>query len=326
MAADTPKSVPRPAVLRLATRKALTARKLLTQKLYHLCRRSDFTWRYMANLRPSWEYHRIRKPLSAVHERLLADLKRYGIVVTSVGELLGTTGLFEELEGAVWKYEEALADDIDKARREVDTPGHKSYLFTLLGRHVVLDPDDVFVRFALQPEILNIVNGYFGMLTRLRYYNVWHTFPTQAPPRESQLWHRDPEDRYILKMFVYFTAVDAGAGPLTYAPGTHARGTIKTPVASRLVREGHLMVPRSEDAQVEAVVPKEKWITAIGARGTVVLVDTRGYHKGGLARERERLLYTCMFNSQAGDEAQVFERRSPFPKPSDKATAFAMGG
>jgi Phytanoyl-CoA dioxygenase (PhyH) len=325
MAPDTVNSVFRPAMLRLAKRKALTARKIATRGLYHICRRSDFTWRYMANLRPLLEYQWMRKPLRAVHEQLLGDLRRDGIVITSVGELMGNTCLFEELESAAWKYEGALADEIGKARMEVDTPGNKSYLFTLLGHRFLLNPDDIFVRFTLQPEILDVVNSYFGMLTRLRYYDIWHTFPTQAPPRQSQLWHRDPEDRYILKMFVYLTDVDEGAGPLSYAPGTHAQGAVKTAVESQLVREGHLMVRRSDDAQVDAVVPKEHWITAIGPRGTVVLVDTRGYHKGGLARERERILFTCMFNSQAGDDPEVFERKLPFPNYSDKAIAFAIG-
>jgi hypothetical protein len=42
MIADTLKSVLSPAVLRLAKRKALTARKILTQCLYHICRQHKF--------------------------------------------------------------------------------------------------------------------------------------------------------------------------------------------------------------------------------------------------------------------------------------------
>jgi hypothetical protein len=170
-----------------------------------------------------------------------------------------------------------------------------------------------------------MANGYFGMLTKLRYYNVWHTFARQAPARESQLWHRDPEDRYVLKMFVYLTDVDEGAGPLTYAPGTHAQGAVITAGESRLVREGHTNVRRSDDTKIDAVVPKKSWITAIGPKGTVVLEDTRDYHKGGLARERERILYTCMFNSQASCYPELFERKLPLAHYSDKAMAFAIG-
>jgi len=312
------------AVLRLAQRKALTARKIITQGLYSICKQSDFTWRYMANLGPSLEYQRIRKPLNALHERLLADLKHNGIIITSVEEMLRNICLFEELESAVWKHEASLANEIGKARMEMDMPGTKTYLFTLFGRRLPLDPDHIFVRFALQPEILCIANSYFGMLTKLQYYNVWHTFPTQEPARESQLWHRDPEDRYVLKMFVYLTDVDEGAGPLTYAPGTHAQGTVKTAVESKWVREGATDVCRSDDAQMDAVVPKKSWITAVGPKGTVVLADTRGYHKGGLARERERILYTCMFASQASNYPDVFTRSASLPHYSDKAIAFAI--
>jgi hypothetical protein len=314
----------RPTVLRLA-RRVLTARKIITQGLYSICKQSDFTWRYMANLGPSLEYQRLRKPLSALHERLLADLKRDGIIITSVAELLQNSGLFEELENAAWQYEASLADKIGEARMEMDKPGTKTYLFTLFGRQLPLDPENIFVRFALQPEILRLANSYFGMLTKLQYYNVWHTFPTQAPARESQLWHRDPEDRYILKMFVYLTDVDEGAGPLTYAPGTHAQGTVKTAVESTWVREGATDVRRSDDAQMDVIVPKRSWITAIGPKGTVVLTDTRGYHKGGLARERERILYTCMFASQASNHPDVFTRSVPITHYSDKAMAFAIG-
>jgi hypothetical protein len=272
------------------------------------------------------EYQRIQKPLSAVHAQLAANLKRDGIVITSVGELMGNTYLFEELEAAVWKYEASLADEIGKARMDMDIPDHvKSYLFVLLGRRPILDPIDIFTRFALQPDILSIANSYFGMLTKLRYHNVWHTFPTPAPARESQLWHRDPEDRYVLKIFVYLTNVDEGAGPLSYAPGTHVQGAVKTAVESKLVREGQTNVRRSDDAQMDAVVPRKDWITAIGPKGTVVLADTRGYHKGGWARERERILYTCMFNSQASRYPDEFERKLPLPHYSDKAMAFAIG-
>ena len=47
------------------------------------------------------------------------------------------------------------------------------------------------------------------------------------------------------------------------------------------------------------VVPAERWVKGTGPRGTLIFADTRGYHKGGLARERDRLLYTCQFLSKA---------------------------
>ena len=315
-------------LLGLAGRKARSAHRLATLAIYRLCSKSEFTWRYVANLRPSLEYPRMRKPLSAEHEQILTRLKRDGIAMTSVDELIGSPSLFEELQTAVGNYEAASAKEIEARRvnaKAASPDRNKSYVVTLLGTLPTLDVNDIFVRFALQSEVLAITNGYFGMLTKLRYYNVWHNLPTHTLPRESQLWHRDPEDRCILKMFVYLTDVDEGAGSLSYAPGTHSLGAIKTPAKSEIFREGRSDVHRTDDTQMNKVVPKEHWITAVGSKGTVVLADTTGYHKGGFCVERERIVYTCMFTSKAGTCSDSFERRQVVPRYADRSVAFAIG-
>jgi hypothetical protein len=58
----------------------------------------------------------------------------------------------------------------------------------------------------------------------------------------------------------------------------------------------------------------------------VVLADTRGYHKAGLARYRERILYTCMFTSQVSPYPEHFERKTPIPVYSNRALTFALDG
>jgi Phytanoyl-CoA dioxygenase (PhyH) len=312
-------------VLRIANRKLLTAKQLMTRGMYRICRESDFTWRYVANLGPWFAYHRMQKSLTPVQQLLVTDLKRDGIAISSVEQLMGKKSPFEELESEVNSCEASLADEISQARTDAGKPDRvKSYCFHLLGRSQVWDLNSIFLRFAVQRVILDIANAYFGMLTRLLYYNVWHNLPMQAEARESQLWHRDPEDRHILKVFVYLTDVDYGSGPLSYAPGTHALGPVKTVPESRLLKEGSTYVRRSDDVQMSAVIPREKWITALGPKGTIVFVDTRGYHKGGLVREHDRVVYTCMFNSQAS--AYPLRHELSVSSQMDKAVAFAIRG
>jgi hypothetical protein len=200
----------------------------------------------------------------------------------------------------------------------------KSYLFALLGSRPILDPGNIFARVALHPNILNLVNSYFGMLTKLRYYNIWHNFVSQENPRESQLWHRDPEDRAVLKVFVYLTDVDFTCGPLSYAPGTHLYGTIKKSAPSDLHKEGNTYVERSDDDQIASIIPKSKWITATGPKGTVVVADTRGYHKGGHVSRSDRILYICAFTSKGSVFPETWRRENAFPLPPDKAIAFAI--
>jgi hypothetical protein len=178
----------------------------------------------------------------------------------------------------------------------------------------------VYARFALQDPILHVANAYFGMFTRLRYYNVWHTFATQTEARESQLWHYDREDHFILKVFVYLSDVDDGAGPFTYAAGSHLkRGLSRGP--DHFVEGG---VRRSTDRQMAEVASADRWIKAIGRRGTIVFADTRGYHKGGLARTHDRLMYLCMFTSQASESEELFVPGGTLEPPKDKAESFAI--
>jgi hypothetical protein len=74
------------------------------------------------------------------------------------------------------------------------------------------------------------------------------------------------------------------------------------------------------------VVPCDRWIRGVGKVGTIIFADTHGFHKGGLARERDRLLYTCMFVSQACQRAVKFDRPAEFAFPSNRVQAFALGG
>jgi hypothetical protein len=318
------------ALLSFLTRKALAVKDLLAYELYRVCGQSDISWRYLANWKPWIAYQRTRKPLDAIQADIVAQLERDGIAITSVEEFFGNSRLFEELEIAVQQRERDMADEIHKAREGRGQPNRvKSYLIKLLGALPVLDPNDIFARLALHPRVLDVVNGYYGMFARLRHYNVWHNFPSQDEPRESQLWHRDPEDRYILKMFVYLTDVDHGAGPLSYAPGTHARGAVTANPQAHIVHEGPRQreTQRTNDDQMRVLVPEEKWLTATGPKGMVVFADTRGYHKGGLVRERDRIAYLCTFTSRASTLLNdMFERKLPVPAGADRATTFAIEG
>jgi hypothetical protein len=293
------------------------------RRLVRAGRRFEFTWRYVFNLRPTLAYRFSSGAPSGEAARVLADLNRDGIAVTSARELLGAGPFYDELGAAVDRLEGDLADRLRAARADADDSGavgRKTFIVELLGARPVLDLDSVYARFALQKPILQVANAYFGMYTRLRYYNIWHTFATQSQARESQLWHRDREDYYILKVFVYLSDVDEAAGPFTYAAGSHLKGRLRREPAYFLEGE----VRRSGDAQMAEVVPPERWVKGVGPKGTIIFADTRGYHKGGLARARDRIMYTCMFTSRASRSKEFLVRPDGLSLPPDKEQAFAL--
>ncbi|NUO62694.1 MAG: hypothetical protein HOQ11_01040 [Gemmatimonadaceae bacterium] len=293
------------------------------RRLTRASRKNEIAWRYGYNLGPTLSHHLHRARLAGEASRVLADLNRDGIAVTSVDALLGGSSLFPDLLGAVGSIQRERADDIARARANaVDDSaiGQKTFLMEYLGRNPVLEPDSIFARFALQAPLLDVANAYLGMYTRMRYYNVWHTFASTGKARESQLWHRDREDLFIMKVFVYLSDVTPGAGPFTYAPRTHRRGVVRRDPEFFL--EGK--VKRTDDDQMSAVVPRERWITGTGVKGTIIFADTNGYHKGGLARETDRLMYTCMYTSQASESEEFFVRPETIAVRGGDPRAFAL--
>ena len=282
------------------------------------------TWRYMFNLKPTLRYQLSRTSLEGEAGRVLRDLNRHGVAVSSVESLLGPDSCYRELCGRVTSLQESLKTEIAGAASGADDSkaiGKKTFILEYLGRNPSFDPNDVYARFALGKNVLGIANAYLGMWSRLRYYNVWHTFPTRVEARESQLWHRDREDYLVLKVFLYLSDVDEGAGPFRYARGSHPKGEL---VQAACTLEGG--VERSTDSQISKAVSPSRWFTGTGPKGTIIFADTRGYHCGGLARERSRLMYTAMFTSPASESEEFMVSGPGFNLPLDKERAFAISG
>jgi len=271
-------------------------------------RRKELFWRYGFNFLPSLNYRIGTKSNSTgITRRIVDDLNRDGIAVASVFDFFNTQPAFAELETKVDKLLQERQPELERLKllaNDADKIGEKTFNVELLGSEIEFHEESIFARFALQEAFLNIANDYFKMLVKLRYYNVWLTFAADSAPRESQLWHFDREDNYILKVFLYLKDVDEGTGPFTYAPKTHRKGGLRSAEPEYFIEKN---IRRTTNEQMAAVVPPEDWITATGKKGTIVFADTRGYHKGGEAKTSDRLMFTCMFTSPASESKRLLK-------------------
>ncbi len=254
--------------------------------------------------------------LSEQESEILTQLDHSGIAVTSIDKLLGSSEDFQVLASVVSDMattrSEILSDLRAKANDENEL-GSKTFNLEMLGGEVRFDAQDIFARFALNESLLRIADAYFGLYVKLRYYNVWHTFASHGSSRESQLWHYDREDNYILKVFLYLEDVDEGAGPFTYAPGSHKKGEYRSLDPEHFLETG---VRRSTDSQMKAAYPEDRWMRAVGAKGTIIFADTRGYHKGGEARTKDRIMFTSMYTSPASESKRLIK----FPASLDTSS------
>jgi hypothetical protein len=245
-------------------------------------------WRAM-NVVPSLSYLRRRGDLSAHGAGLLDDLNRWGIAQTSVAEFLDPS-LFTEMRDETARLR---GDGIGFGAADFR---YKSYVESLLSKDHHAREASVFVRFAKQPRIVALANAYFRMRSELKFVDVMVNSRSDAPPKNSQLWHRDGNDHLIFKMYVNLTDIGPRSGAFTYARGTHLKlGRVRAPHS---IREAGHANDRSDDLAMETVVPRARWHSATGPIGTVTFADTAGYHKGGYVEEDSaRVLYTCMFIS-----------------------------
>lgn len=275
-------------------------------KLKNRFRKLNLTWKYVLNLKPTIRYTVARSTLSSEQsKKVVRELNIKGISITSVEELLKDRKFFDDLDSEANSILDNRKIELQELKSKAaadDFVGQKTFNVQLLGEDVEFDSKSVFARFALQESFIEIAKAYFGMQVSLRYYDVWITFATTSEARESQLWHYDREDQLILKIFCYLDDVDEGAGPFTYAPETHQKGSLRNETPEYFYEQ---RVQRSTDKQMSDVIPSEKWIRALGKKGTLVFADTRGYHKGGEARSRDRLMFVAMFTSPASDSKRL---------------------
>lgn len=167
-----------------------------------------------------------------------------------------------------------------------------------------LPADDPWVRLALAGPIIDTVNSYREMWTKLYSLDQWYTVPVGSEQQRvgAQAWHRDPEDLHVVKVFVYFSDVGDQAGPFEYIPGSAEGG-----------RYGHLwpwsikssVYPSQEE--LASQIPEADVVSATGAAGTIIFCDTSGLHRGGFSTKDPRILAAITYLSPAA----YISRRTP---------------
>ena len=153
------------------------------------------------------------------------------------------------------------------------------------------------VRLGAAPEFLGIVNTYRGRLMRLNDLDNWYTIPdaSAADRVASQRWHRDGWEDHIVKVFTYFSDVDEEAGPFEYVRSSATGGRYGTlwPFEEREV------YPDQEE--FDRAIPQADRLTLTGTPGSIVFCDTSGFHRGGFARTKPRVLSYHTYISPAAE-------------------------
>jgi hypothetical protein len=258
--------------------------------------------------------------LDLTQRRIVDTLRVEGFVVCPFGELFPEPATWDGVAAAadafIAETEEGLrleaAGEEAALRRSV-----KKYLVRKNAWGVELGPDDPWLRLALDPRVLDLANSYLGMWSKLEYVDLWYTPPSDEEERQSsQRWHRDFNDRRLLKAFLYVSDVDETAGPFEYVPRSFPGGELGDLWPWYPGYDGYPpdeeFARRMEGTHVE---------TFTGPRGTLIFCNTSGFHRGGYATGKPRVLATWTYSSPAALKA--LSERNFAPLDGDAASSLA---
>lgn len=230
----------------------------------------------------SVDAHRARIPtLSTTDAAIVESLERDGIYMTTLDKL-GMSGSSELIrDGGYLADTYALEARLRAARGE-------AFLYVPPSR--VVDHPGIFT-WGLHDRLLDVAEAYIGLPPA--YDGVCINY-TVADGREvsTRKWHRDWEDRRMLKVAVYLNDVDADGGPFQMIRRLDTRQSDLDGFTYGLADDRELGTRLGADFRGDIV-------SCEGPAGTVIFTDTaRFFHRGkpATARDRAAVFYSYFAN------------------------------
>jgi hypothetical protein len=266
--------------------------------------------RLLANRTSRRRYSDAPPELDEVQRGIVDRLREEGYATLPLSELTQDPDVWRELETDAAQFvaetEAGLAREQEGGESALRRRAGKEFLVRKYAWGVQLGLDDPWLRLGTNQRLLDVANAYLGMWSKLEYVDVWYTPPAGSDERRSsQRWHRDFNDRHLLKAFVYLVDVDEDAGPFEYVPRSAPGGELERlwpwrPLGDNYPPEDELE-QRIDGGAVTFTAPK----------GTIIFCNTSGFHRGGFATGKPRVLATLTWDSPASLKA-LAERNFTF--------------
>src|SRR5262245_26170226 len=164
--------------------------------------------------------------LDDLQRSILSDVREQGYSVRSFQDLVPDPGQWRELEEQRDRFVAATEADLAAGGEHVRVRPGKEFVVRLQSYGVELGSDDPWFRFVSSHRLLDIANTYLEMWSKLEYVDVWYSVPqpTAAERVSSQRWHRDYNDKHLLKVFLYLVDVNDAMGPFQFVAGSQPGG------------------------------------------------------------------------------------------------------
>ncbi|MDZ8049856.1 MAG: phytanoyl-CoA dioxygenase [Aulosira sp. ZfuVER01] len=239
--------------------------------------------------------------LPALEERdriIVESLQRDGIYITTLADL-GLTSTTQMLNAA-----HSLLPEMGKTNYS-DSSHNPPEIY------IVTDLPDIF-NWGGEQRLHNIIENYIGLPIAYHGVHLRKDFVNQGQ-FDTLLWHRDIEDRRVLKIIVYLSDVEEKHGPFEYVPLslTSMYRLNFYRIQAKIKNSG------INNETLNKIVPKSAWKSCTGAAGTVIFADTRRLLHHGTLRTEERSTLFFVYTANPPKQPQLCTHYwdNSFPRP-----------
>ena len=227
-------------------------------------------------------------PLSSQDQMIVEACRNEGAFVTSL-EALGLPSTQAMLEDAKKLLVEMRADLASRTNLKTwgtgENPAYPQ-IFTVTDL-------PVFADWAQNERLLTMIENYIGLPVAFQGVHLRQDFANEQPVT-TEFWHRDLEDRRVIKLFVYLSDVVTETGPYEYIPRSKTTSAIVRQIEAsfkqRLASNPYDM--GITDDEMAAIIPRSDWRSCEGPAGTVLFSDPIAvFHHGKSRREGRSALF-----------------------------------
>ena len=260
--------------------------------------------------------------LDEVQKRIVAEVDEQGFSLITFGDLFPAE-LWSEIEAQRDRFVAETEADLATGGENVRVRQGKEFVVRLHSYGVELGLDDPWFRACASNRMLDVANAYLRMWSKLEYVDEWYSVPQPARAERisSQRWHRDFNDKHLLKAFLHLVDVEEGMGPFQYVAGSQPGGPYADAWAWRPLGQNY---PTEEE--LEQRIPTSAVQTFVGPTASLLFCNTCGFHRGGFSTTKPRVLATATYSSPAS-LASLTERSYRFTSSLDgldARTQFAL--
>jgi hypothetical protein len=255
--------------------------------------------------------------LDEVQQRILGELDKQGYSLLSFGELFPDPQHWQELEAMRDRFVAETEADLAAGGEHVRVRAGKEFVVRMHSYGVDVGLDDPWFRACVSHRMLDVANSYLRMWSKLEYLDVWYSVPQPATGERisSQLWHRDYNDKHLLKAFLHLVDVDDEMGPFQYVPGSQPGGRYADAWPWSPLGQNY-----PSEQELEERIPASDVRTFTGPKASLLFCNTAGFHRGGFSTSAPRVLATVTYSSPAS-LASLTERSFTFAGSLDELDA-----